>query len=159
MLEIWRTILKDTNKAREKQKESSDNRDRLEYQTNNEPEDTAANNIDIVKNGREFNLPAIIPCVLHNSKHYWTVPKSYREILSANELFDYYIVDFNYILIDVARYSEEELLSLGNLIGAVFYIDQKQQYNEIIERLKNLVDKLKNLTERILIYFGYGLKT
>ncbi len=145
MLEIWRTILKDTNKAREKEKTSSD-------------EDAAANNIDIIKNGREFELPAIIPCVLYNGKYNWTVPKSYREILSANELFDDYIIDFNYILIDVARYSEEELLSLGNLIGAVFYIDQKQQYDEIIERLKNLVDQLKNLTEEDFDLFRVWLK-
>ena len=155
MLEIWRTILKDTNKAREKQ---NDNGNSIENQTNNEPEVTAANNIDIVKNGREFQLPAIIPCVLYNGKQDWTVPKSYRKILSANDLFDDYIVDFNYILIDVARYSEEELLSLGNLLGAVFYIDQKQQYDEIIERLKNLVDKLKNLTDEDFDLFRVWLK-
>jgi len=81
-----------------------------------------------------------------------------REILSANELFEDYVVDFNYILIDVARYSEEELLNLGNLIGAVFYIDQKQQYDEIIERLKNLVDQLKDLTEEDFDLFRVWLK-
>ena len=43
-------------------------------------------------------------------------------------------------------------------MGAVFYIDQKQQYDEIIERLKSLVDQLKDLSEEDFELFRVWLK-
>ncbi len=177
MLEIWRKILKDTKKAREKQEEvSKDNiENRLEdkvgdeveskkevetkYEVENDINDIESNKeMDIGKDGKDFKLPVIIPCILYNGKYNWTVPGSFKDILIANELFDDYIIDFNYILFDVARYDEEELLRLGNLIGAVFYIDQKPQYDDIIDRLKNLVDKLKDLSEEDFELFRVWLK-
>jgi hypothetical protein len=115
MLEIWRTIIKDTGK-----KEST---------------------------RKDFKLPVIVPCVLYNGRYNWTACTSFKETLVANEFFHDYILDFKYILIDVVRYEEEELLQLGNLIGAVFYIDQKPQYDEMIKRLKKLVDLLKKLSK------------
>ena len=181
MLEIWRTILKDTKEAKEKQKKASKNNtgnklekeiedkaedeveNKIEVETKNEVENNIndiENNkgIDIGKDKKDFKLPAIIPCVLYNGKYNWTVPGSFKDILIANELFDDYIIDFNYILFDVVRYNEDELLKLGNLIGAVFYIDQKQQYDEIIERLKSLVDQLKDLSEEDFELFRVWLK-
>lgn len=75
MLEIWRTILKDTGEKAFKRK--------------------------------DFKLPAIIPCVLYNGKYNWTAPVSFNEIVVANELFGDYILNFEYILFDVARYSQD----------------------------------------------------
>ncbi|HOJ10661.1 MAG TPA: Rpn family recombination-promoting nuclease/putative transposase [Clostridiales bacterium] len=177
MLEIWRTILKDTKKAIEKQKEASkdntENRSegkigdeverKIEVETKNEVEndinDIEKNKeMEIGKDGKDFRLPVIIPCILYNGEYNWTAPRSSNDILIANGLFDDYIIDFNYILFDVVRYDEEELLRLGNLVGAVFYIDQKQQYDEIIERLKNLVDQLKDLREEDFELFKIWLK-
>lgn len=35
------------------------------------------------------------------------------------------VVDFNYILFDINRYKDEELLKAANLISAVFLMDKK----------------------------------
>ncbi len=126
MLEIWRTILKDTG-----EKESA---------------------------RKDFKLPVIIPCVLYNGRYNWTACTSFKQTLVANELFGDFVLDFKYILFDVARYKEEELLQLGNLIGAVFYIEQKQQYDDIIERLKKLIGQLKNLSGEDFELFRIWLK-
>ncbi|NSW91787.1 MAG: hypothetical protein HPY74_14155 [Firmicutes bacterium] len=54
--------------------------------------------------------------------------------------------------------SEEEPLQLGNLIGAVFYIDLKPRYDEIIMRLKKLVEQLNKMSKEDLKLFKVWLK-
>ncbi|NJD01607.1 MAG: Rpn family recombination-promoting nuclease/putative transposase [Ruminiclostridium sp.] len=70
---------------------------------------------------KDFRLPVIVPCVLYNGDDNWTVCRSFRETLEANELFCEYALDFKYILFDVKRYNKKKLLELANVIGAVFF--------------------------------------
>lgn len=121
MIEIWRSILKDTGKKAVERK--------------------------------EFRLPVIVPCVLYNGRENWTVCRSFRETLEANEFFDSYLLDFKYILFDVKRYDEKRLLDLANIIGAAFFIDQKPEYNEIMERLKSLMALLAHMEEEERVIF------
>ncbi len=78
-----------------------------------------------VREQKDFRFSPIIPIVLYNGKNNWTAPKSFKDIIGQNNLFPEYIPDFQYILIDVNRYDEEELLEVGNLMSLVFYIEQK----------------------------------
>ena len=58
-----------------------------------------------------------------------------------------HVVDFNYFLLDVNRYSEEgELLNLTNLISAVFLLDQRVNPDMLRDRLGKLIGIFKNLT-------------
>lgn len=75
---------------------------------------------------KDFKLPAVVPIVLYNGKNNWTACRSFREYLSGADLFGENIIDFKYILIDVNRYTEDELVNMGNLMSSVFLIDQKQ---------------------------------
>ncbi|NLC68195.1 MAG: Rpn family recombination-promoting nuclease/putative transposase [Clostridiaceae bacterium] len=152
MLEIWRTILKDTEKARKKAKKDSLGKIKDKDNDNNNEE------MELIGKGKNFKLPVIIPAVLYNGRYRWKAGRTFRAILAANELFDDYMIDFKYILFDVARYTEEELLKLGNLIGAVFYIDQKPKFDEIIKRLRKLIDLLGKLSEEDLNLFRHWLK-
>ena len=96
---------------------------------------------------KDFRLPAIIPCVLYNGRDNWTVCRSFKETLEANELFDENILDFKYILFDVKRYDKDKLLELANVIGAVFFIDQEPEYDEVIGRLKKVMERISELNE------------
>ena len=78
--------------------------------------------------------------------------------LTGNGLSDDYVLDFKYLLFDVARYNEDELLKLGNLIGAVFYMDREIIYENFMEKLKNLANLLKNLDEEDFLLFKGWLK-
>ncbi len=107
---------------------------------------------DIFKNvsskeaGRKsFRLPVIVPIVLYNGQAQWTVPLHFKETLNSPELFLDQVVDFQYILINVNSYQEEELLQLSNLLGAVFLVDQAKSIAEIIERLKKLSGVIKKM--------------
>jgi hypothetical protein len=72
MVEIWRDVLKNTDKKEAERK--------------------------------EFRLPSIIPIILYNGKGRWTAVRQFKETLAAAELFQKYVVDFEYILIDINRY-------------------------------------------------------
>jgi hypothetical protein len=64
--------------------------------------------------------------VLYNGKAKWTASRQFRKMLSNEQIFGAELIDFAYFLVDVVRYKEEDLLSLANVIGAVFLLDQAE---------------------------------
>jgi hypothetical protein len=90
-----------------------------------------------IKKRKDFKLPAIFPIVLYNGEYNWTAARSFKEVLSGYELFEDNIVDFKYMLFDVNRMDDEELLDIATLISSVFSLDQSGiNDDEIIRRLK-----------------------
>src|SRR3989339_238541 len=110
---------------------------------------------EILKNTKQeeieksnFKLPAIIPMVLTNAKENWTVKRNFKEIINNYEMFSNHILDFNYILFDINRYSEDELLKLSNIVSTIFYLDQKYKGNEIKEKLQRILYILKRFEKK-----------
>ncbi|MDR3594799.1 Rpn family recombination-promoting nuclease/putative transposase [Clostridium sp.] len=126
MTEVWRDVLKNTDKSELKRK--------------------------------SFRLPAVIPIVLYNGKNKWTAKTSFREILSGYELFEDNILNFDYMLFDINRYSDEELYSVSNLISAVFLLDQEMDEDELIRRLRKLIYILKKISPEQFNVFKQWLK-
>jgi len=109
---------------------------------------------DILKNTdnkeakrKDFKLPSIIPIILYNGAGKWTVSRNFKETLDGNDLFSNHVLDFNYILFDVNRYKEKELLGLTNLISGVFLLDQKIDSEELKDRLIKLIGIFRSLSE------------
>lgn len=97
------------------------------------------NNTDIDKRERKgYRLPAIIPITLYNGSPAWTANMSYRKMQEGYELFGEHLVDFRYILFDVNRYKDEELLKIGNMMAAVFAMDKDEEIKILISKLKSL---------------------
>jgi predicted transposase/invertase (TIGR01784 family) len=126
MTEVWRDVLKNTDKSELKRK--------------------------------SFRLPAVIPIVLYNGKNKWTAKTSFKEILSGYELFEDNILNFNYMLFDINRYSDEELYSMSNLVSAVFLLDQEMDEDELIRRLRKLIYILKKISPEQFSVFKQWLK-
>lgn len=97
---------------------------------------------------KEYKLPVIVPCVLYSGKYNWTAGRSFGEYQNGFELFKDYALDFKYILIDVNRYEEEELLKLSNLIGSVFFIEQKS-VSDSLEEIVHGLNKLKGVLDKL----------
>ena len=95
---------------------------------------------------KDFKLPAIIPAVLYNGENNWTAKLNFAEMISGYERFRIYIPDFQYILFDINRYKDEELLQTANLISSVFFLDQKISPEELLDRLYKLVDIIRKLS-------------
>lgn len=66
----------------------------------------------------------VVPIVLYNGTSKWTANQNFKECISGFELFGTNILDFEYNLLSVNDYSEEELLSIANLVSSVFLMDQ-----------------------------------
>ena len=95
-----------------------------------------------------FKLPVIVPIVLYNGSDNWTAAPSFRQMLAGEELFeDDMLVNFSYILLDVQRYTPEDLEKLSNVIGAVFLIDRNT--NLKVEELIGLFKKLAPTIDRL----------
>ncbi len=54
-------------------------------------------------------------------------------------------MDFKYILFDVKRYDDEELLKLANVIGSAFFMDKETDSKKITDRLR----KIKELSNKL----------
>ncbi|HBJ2623327.1 Rpn family recombination-promoting nuclease/putative transposase [Clostridium botulinum] len=126
MTEIWRDVLKNTEKNERKRK--------------------------------NFKLPSIVPIVLYNGKNKWSAKVNFKEILSGYELFEDNILDFNYMLFDINRYSDDELLNISNMISAVFLLDQEIDEQELMKRLKKIIYILKKVSPEQFSVFKKWLK-
>ena len=126
MTEVWRDILKNTDKNTRKRK--------------------------------SFKLPAIIPIVLYNGKNKWTANMNFKEMLSGYELFEDNIVNFKYMLFDINRYDDEELLNMSNLVSAIFLLDQEMNEEELIRRLRKIIYVLKKISPEQFSVFKQWLK-
>ena len=126
MTEVWRDILKNTDKNTRKRK--------------------------------SFKLPAIIPIVLYNGKNKWTANMNFKEMLSGYELFEDNIVNFKYMLFDINRYDDEELLNMSNLVSAIFLLDQEMNEEELIRRLRKIIYVLKKISPEQFNVFKQWLK-
>ncbi len=107
---------------------------------------------------KDHRLPAIVSIVLYNGIDNWTACRQFKECLAGAEQFGKYVVDFEYFLIDVNRYPAKELLDLKNLIGGVFFLDQKKDKDELLRRLEVLIETLEKLEPDLYRLFAVWLK-
>lgn len=91
-------------------------------------------------------MPAIVPLVLYNGADNWQAPQQFRHMLTGHSQFGQHLVDFNYILLDINRYQEKDLLAMSGLISSIFLLDRKlRQDIDIIGRLRILMKGLQRL--------------
>ncbi|MFD2115174.1 Rpn family recombination-promoting nuclease/putative transposase [Paenibacillus yanchengensis] len=103
------------------------------------------NDINLLRNKKSFQLPAIVPIVLYNGKRKWSVKRQFRKLLAGEKIFGSELLNFEYLLVDVVRYTEEDLLQLSNTIGAFFLLDQTEEVPQLLGRLTKLAHIIKQL--------------
>ena len=57
-----------------------------------------------------------------------------------------YMPNFEYILIDINNYTDEELTNTANLISSVFFLTKSKNPSEVAKRIKELVETAGKLT-------------
>ena len=62
---------------------------------------------------KEFRYPPILPVVYHEGSGAWTAPMHLKERIFMSEIFEEYIPDFTYCLVNNRDYSKEELLEMA----------------------------------------------
>jgi predicted transposase/invertase (TIGR01784 family) len=100
--------------------------------------------------------------VLYNGKQTWTVSRKFRKMLDNEHWFSSELINFEYFLIDVKNYTEEQLLTLSNTISSVFLLDQTETLEQAQDRLNRLRGTIQQLPEEsrnlLHIWIENGLK-
>jgi predicted transposase/invertase (TIGR01784 family) len=94
-----------------------------------------------------FRIPPIVPIVLYNGKSKWTASRQFRKRVANEEIFGTELIDFEYLLIDVVRYTEAELLSLTNAIGSIFFLDQTKEQEQLLQKLRKFMEIMQQLSK------------
>ena len=110
---------------------------------------------------KDFKLPAVVPIVLYNGEDNWTPVKSFKEYTANYGDFGDNILDLKYILFDLNRYNEEDILKTYKLLDFVFQMDLKhysRDDKEIIEEMKRLIKLPHELSPEDILNFGIWLR-
>jgi hypothetical protein len=83
----------------------------------------------------DFKLPAVVPIILYNGSDTWTVVRSFKEYLHGYEQFGEYVIDFQYLLFDLKRTTNEEIQNSNHPLDIVFLLDKIRNDTEFAENL------------------------
>jgi predicted transposase/invertase (TIGR01784 family) len=100
-----------------------------------------------VRERKDFKLPAVVPMVLYNGAGKWNCVKSFKEYLRGNELFVPNVIDFKYIMIDINKTDEAELLNMPTLVNLAMFADRKGNPARVLGRLATVLELSRKLTE------------
>lgn len=84
-----------------------------------------------------FKYPVILPIVYYEGAENWTVPRDFKSRLQQGEAFGKYVPDFEYYLVPLKDYSNEELLDKADEISLVMLIN-KLQTPEDVEKFRRI---------------------
>ena len=86
-------------------------------------------------------LPPVFPLLLYNGDARWTAPENLADLIDRRISLDY-IPQFRYFKIAENEFSKERLLSLKNMIGALFLVETTRR-EELVPMLSEIVKILE----------------
>lgn len=93
---------------------------------------------------KSYKLPAIIPIILHNGERNWTAAHRFKEIIDQANLFEKYLVDFEYVLVSINNLAISKIEDSNTLIDNILLADKKrtreawtsEEILELIQRIR-----------------------
>jgi predicted transposase YdaD len=103
---------------------------------------------DLIKSRQlpeDGRLPPVLPIVLYRGSAQWSASLDIVGLLQPGpRALDAYQPQIRYVLIDQARYDSSELVSLRNLVAALFRLENGRTYAEIDGVLRTLIEWLRS---------------
>ena len=115
---------------------------------------------------KDFKYPPVLPMILYNGKGAWTAQRNFFERTYLNTVFEKYIPKFEYELVNLNDYSEEEIMRFGGALSFIFLIDkirnskEKMQLSRLpedyVERLRlQIPDNMTKLLADVVLSLMY----
>ena len=82
---------------------------------------------------KEFRYPPILPVVYHEGSDTWTAPMHLKDRIFMHELFEEYIPDFTYCLVDNHKYTNKELLAHQDEMSLIMLLNKIQTKADLSE--------------------------
>ena len=117
---------------------------------------------------KEFRYPPILPIVYYEGTNRWTAARNFKERVYLNEILGQYIPDFEYLVVPVASYTNEELIEKKDELSLIMLINKLRKSEDFkslqgisAEYFDELSDKtpeyLLELISKIIAVFLYRL--
>jgi len=96
---------------------------------------------------KEFRYPPILPVVYHEGSDTWTAPMCLKERIFMHELFEAYIPDFTYCLVDNHKFTNEELLERQNEMSLIMLLNKIQTKADLSDFLHIPADEINRIVK------------
>ena len=96
---------------------------------------------------KEFRYPPILPVVYHEGSDTWTAPMHLKNRIFMHELFEDYIPDFTYCLVDNHKYSNKELLERRDEMSLIMLLNKIQTKADLSEFLHIPADEINHIVQ------------
>ncbi|GHV80379.1 hypothetical protein AGMMS49944_21700 [Spirochaetia bacterium] len=80
---------------------------------------------------RDFRYPPVLPIIFYDGSPAWTAEKNFFDRTALNEVFAKYIPKFEYILVDLNRYTQEDLVRFNDVLSLVMMIDKLETWDGV----------------------------
>ncbi|MCM1543172.1 MAG: Rpn family recombination-promoting nuclease/putative transposase [Blautia sp.] len=80
---------------------------------------------------KDFKYPPILPIVYYEGRQEWTVPLDFKSRIIEGDAFSKYIPDFQYYLVPLRKYRDQDLLDKKDEISLVMLINRLQEMRDI----------------------------
>ncbi|AEF85226.1 conserved hypothetical protein [Treponema primitia ZAS-2] len=78
---------------------------------------------------RDFRYPPVLPVIFYDGKAPWTAEKNFLNRTALNGLFRKYIPKFEYELVDLNRYTREDILRFNDMLSFIMLIDKIETHD------------------------------
>ena len=97
---------------------------------------------------KEFRYPPILPIVYYEGTGRWTAAQNFRDRVYLNDILGQYIPNFQYIVVPVASYTNEELIEKKDELSLIMLIN-KLRNSADFKRLKEIPEEyFEELSEK-----------
>jgi len=73
---------------------------------------------------KDFKYPPVLPIIFYDGKYTWTAEKNFFDRTFLNTAFEKYIPKFEYELVNLNDYNEEEIMKFGDALSFILLIDK-----------------------------------
>jgi hypothetical protein len=73
---------------------------------------------------KDFKYPPVLPIIFYDGKDHWTAEKNFLGRTNLNGAFEKYIPKFEYELVNLNDYSEEDIKGIGDTLSLIMLIDK-----------------------------------
>jgi hypothetical protein len=91
---------------------------------------------------KNFKYPPVLPIVFYDGADKWTAARHLEERTDFSNIFGKYIPKFDYELVSLNDYTENDLIKLGDVLSYIMIIDKIRKADEL-DILKRLPDEYK----------------
>jgi hypothetical protein len=73
---------------------------------------------------KDFLYPPVLPIVFYDGPHHWTAERNFRDRTALADVFGKYIPTFEYELVDLNQYRQEDLIEFADTLSFIMIIDK-----------------------------------